>query len=178
VLLRVGTLSGWFGSARQTEGAQDAAKDLISESITRFQAVGEVTRVATAQSELGFCYYRAGAYDEARVMYNEALSLLDDGSENESRAKVLLRLVIVESCTGRHNDALRILTDSAALFEQSNNNALKGKFHNDLACVLVLLGKSEHRADYTDRAIIEYTAASHLLGRQGTLVTARVPRVI
>ncbi|MDT7543597.1 MAG: ubiquitin-protein ligase [Acidobacteriota bacterium] len=167
VLLRVGTLSGWFGSTRQIEGAQEAAKDLISESITRFQVLGEITRVATAQSELGFCYYRAGAYDEARVMYSEALKLLGDSGEKEVRAKVLLRLVIVESCTGRHNDALRILTDSVELFEQSDNDALKGKFHNDLACVLVLLGKSERRADYTDRAIIEYTAASHHFGQAG-----------
>ena len=36
VLLRAGALSGWFGSIRQLQGAQDAAKDLISESITRF----------------------------------------------------------------------------------------------------------------------------------------------
>src|SRR4051812_20885085 len=35
VLLRVGALSGWFGSTRQLEGVQEAAKDLISESITR-----------------------------------------------------------------------------------------------------------------------------------------------
>jgi hypothetical protein len=56
VLLRAGTLSGWFGSTQQLEGAQDAAKDLISESIARFQALGETTRVAAARSELGFCY--------------------------------------------------------------------------------------------------------------------------
>jgi hypothetical protein len=36
ILLRAGTLSGWLGSVRQIEGAQDAAKDLISESIARF----------------------------------------------------------------------------------------------------------------------------------------------
>ena len=32
-LLRAGTLSGWFGRVRQLDGAQKAAKDLISESI-------------------------------------------------------------------------------------------------------------------------------------------------
>jgi CheY-like chemotaxis protein len=100
-------------------------------------------------------------------MYHEALKLLDDSSENELRAKILLRLVIVESCTGHHNDALRILMDSAELFEQSDNDALKGKFHNDLACVLVLLSKAERRRDYIDRAIIEYTAASHHFEQAG-----------
>lgn len=161
VLLRVGSLSGWFGSVQQIEGAQDAAKDLISESIARFQALGETTKVAAAQSEIGFCYRRAGAYDEARVIYNEALKGLIDTSHKELRAKILLRLVVVESCSGRYNDALHILTDETRFFEESTNDALKGKFHNELACALMFLGQAERRPDYTDRAIIEYTAASH-----------------
>jgi hypothetical protein len=42
VLLRAGTLSGWFASAAQDRAAQVAGKDLISESITRFEALGEL----------------------------------------------------------------------------------------------------------------------------------------
>jgi CheY-like chemotaxis protein/Flp pilus assembly protein TadD len=167
VLLRAGTLSGWFGSVRQIEGAQDAAKDLISESITRFQALGETTRVAAAQNELGVCYQRAGAYDEARVIYHEALNTLTDTDEKELRAKILLRLTVVESCSGRYNESLRILTGATQLFEESTNDALKGKFHNELGLVLRKLGTAEHRPDYTDRAIIEYTAASHHFEQAG-----------
>ena len=33
VLLRVGVLAGWIGAADQTPGAQEKAKDLISQSI-------------------------------------------------------------------------------------------------------------------------------------------------
>ena len=167
VILRVGTLSGWLGSVQQIEGAQDAAKDLISDSITRFQALGEPTKVAAARSELGFCYRRAGAYDEARILYEEALKALNDNDDFELRAKILLRILTVESCSGRYNDALRILTDSAKLFEESVNDALKGKFHNEFGLVLRKLGTAEHRPDYTDRAIIEYTAASHYFDRAG-----------
>jgi CheY-like chemotaxis protein len=161
VLLRAGALSGWLGSVQQIEGAQDAAKDLISESIAKFQALGETTKVATAQSELGFCYRRAGAYDEARVLYHEALKSLTDSTDPELRAKIILRLLTIESCSGRYNESLRLLTDSTKLFEKSANDALKGRFHNELGLVLRKLGTAEHRPDYTDRAIIEYTAASH-----------------
>ncbi|HZH90271.1 MAG TPA: response regulator [Pyrinomonadaceae bacterium] len=166
ILLRVGSLSGYLGSVGQIEGTQEKIKDLITESIARFQALGETTRAANAQSELGFCYRRAGAYDDARVVYQEALKGLDEGSE-EIRAKILLRLAIVESLSGRLNDSLRILLDSAAFFEKSASDALKGKFHNDLACALTSLGQAEHRPDYIDRAIIEYTAASHHFDQSG-----------
>ncbi|HEX8150912.1 MAG TPA: tetratricopeptide repeat protein [Pyrinomonadaceae bacterium] len=159
-LLRAGTLSGWLGSVKQIEGAQDAAKDLISESMARFKGLAETTKVAAAQSELGLCYRRAGAYGEARVLYGEALKSLTDSTDLELRIKILLRLITVESCSGRYNDALRILTESTELFEQSASDVLKGKFHNELGLVLRKLGTAERRPDYTDRAIIEYTAAA------------------
>jgi CheY-like chemotaxis protein len=167
VLLRAGTLSGWLASAAQDRAAQAAAKDLISESITRFEALNELIRAAAAQSDLGYCYWREGAYDEGRVLYVEALKRLTDGSDTELRAKILMRLAVVESASGRYHEALRILTGSARLFDESNNDALKGKFHNDLACVLTNLSKAERRSDYTDRAIIEYTAASHHFEQAG-----------
>ena len=160
VLLRAGALSGWFASAAQDRAAQAAAKDLISESITRFEALSELIRAAAAQSDLGFCYWREGAYDEGRVLYAEALEKLTDKDDPELRAKILIRSVLIESCSGRYNDALRLLTDSAKFFDETNNDALKGKFHNEIACALMVLGKAEHRPDYIDRAIIEYTAAS------------------
>ncbi|MDQ1560067.1 MAG: hypothetical protein QOD32_3127 [Pyrinomonadaceae bacterium] len=174
VLLRVGSLSGYLGSVEQIEGAQEKAKDLISESITRFQALGDTTKVVVARSELGFCYRRVGAYDDARVVYQEALRELTDNREKELRAKILLRLVIVESLSGCYNDALRILTDETRFFEESPNEFLKGKFHNELACTLMVLGEAKHRPDYIDRAIIEYTAASvHFEGAGHTSYLAR-----
>jgi CheY-like chemotaxis protein len=160
VLLRAGTLSGWFASAGQDKDQQEAAKDLISESITRFEALGETSRVSDARSELGFCYWREGRYDDARVIYAKALNELTAKDDTEIRPKILIRSVLVESCSGRYNEALRILTDSAKLFKDSNNDALKGKFHNELASALMVLAEAEHRTDYIDRAIIEYTAAS------------------
>ena len=167
VLLRAGSLSGWLGSIQQIEGAQDAAKDLISESITRFETLGETARAAAAQSDLGFIYWREGAYDEARVIYADAQKNLTEEANTELQAKILIRRVLVESCSGRYNESLRLLTDSTKLFEESASDALKGKFYNELGLVLRKLGTAEQRPDYTDRAIIEYTAASHYFEQAG-----------
>src|SRR5205085_9669471 len=41
-----------------------------------------------------------------------------------------------------------------------NNNALKGKFHNQFGFVLRNLFSSQQRKDYLDQALIEYAAAS------------------
>ncbi|HVF56330.1 MAG TPA: tetratricopeptide repeat protein [Pyrinomonadaceae bacterium] len=158
VLLRCGSLSGWIGSSRQVNGAQEAAKDLISESIALFESVGEVSRAAIARSHLALCYWREGAYDEARVLLVKAFDELAD-TDVEQRAKVLLRRATVEYSAGRFNDALQILKDSAHVFDESMNHALKGNFHNLFALMLRRLGMAEGHSDYFDRAIVEYTAA-------------------
>jgi len=156
LLLQVGALSGWIGASRQAAGAQEAAKDLISESVMLFEQSGESSRAAASRSELAICYWREGSYDEARVLLNEAAALAGD---DDLRARITLRSIVVESSAGRYVDAFRLLTDSAPLFEQSENHALRGRFHNELAIVLRRLGVAERQPDYLDRAVIEYTAA-------------------
>jgi two-component system chemotaxis response regulator CheY len=165
VLLRVGVLTGWLGSTKQIEGAQETAKNLITESISRFEALQDTLKVAEAQTELGYCYWRQGGFDEARVVLQEALSRLPAGVE--ARAITLLRLAIIEGSLKRYNDALRIDLEAAPLFQKSTNNAHKGKFHNQFGFVLKNLGAMEKRQDYIDRALIEFAAASFYFEQAG-----------
>lgn len=158
VVLRVGVVTGWLGSTRQIEGAQETAKNLITESITRFEALQDTGKVAEAQTELGYCYWREGALDDARVMLREALARLTD--ESEARGIALLRLAIVEGSARRFNDALRLDIEAAPIFHKSTSHAHRGKFHNQFGFVLRNLATSEGRPDYIDQALIEYAAAS------------------
>ncbi|HEX8130508.1 MAG TPA: hypothetical protein VF527_15510, partial [Pyrinomonadaceae bacterium] len=95
VLLRVGVLSGWLGSAHQVAGSQDVAKDLISESRSLFASLGETGRAAEAEIELAWCYWREGCYDEARVMLRHALESVPD-SELELKGIAQVRRAEVE----------------------------------------------------------------------------------
>jgi CheY-like chemotaxis protein/Tfp pilus assembly protein PilF len=166
VLLRVGILTGWLGSVKQIEEAQESAKNLISESATRFEAARDEAKAAEAQMELGHCYWREGGFNEARVLLKGALSRLDE-KERDLRAVTLLRLATVEKVTNRLSDALHLLVEAAPLFEASNNHTIKGRFHNEYAQVLRKVGDAEHRNDYIDRALIEYAAASYHFEQAG-----------
>jgi two-component system, chemotaxis family, chemotaxis protein CheY len=160
VLLRVGVLTGWIGCVKQIEGSLATAKDLISESLTIFKSLRDTLKIAEAQMELGHCYWREGAFNEARDLLKDVLSRLSNET-GDLKAITLSRLAIVEKVSNRLNDSLHILMEAAPLFEASNNHALKGKFHNEYGTVLKNLGKAERRADYIDRALIEYAAASY-----------------
>jgi CheY-like chemotaxis protein/predicted negative regulator of RcsB-dependent stress response len=165
VLLRVGALTGWLGSARQIKGAQETAKNLINESIARFGALKDTGKVAEAQTELGCCYWREGALDEARAVLREALSRLP--ADSEVRAIALLRLAIVEGSAKRFSDALRLDIEAAPLFHKSKSHAHRGRFHNQFGFVLRNLGTIERRPDYIDQALIEYAAASYHFEQAG-----------
>jgi CheY-like chemotaxis protein/tetratricopeptide (TPR) repeat protein len=166
VLLRVGAITGWIGSTKQIEGAQELAKNLISESIVLFETVQNIEKIAEAQMELGHCYWREGAFDEARVLLNEALSRLS-AKDNDLKAVTLSRLATVEKVTNRLSDALRTLIEAAPLFDASSNHTLKGRFRNEFGAVLMLLSKIERRSDHIDRALIEYAAASYHFEQAG-----------
>jgi len=166
VLLRAGTLSGWLGSARQIPGAQEIAKDLISESAGAFEKLGLVERVAEARIDLAICYWREGAFDEARVTLEDAVRQLGH-LESEQRLRALLNIAIMEKVSQRYEDALKTHREAAPLFEASSNNALKGKFYNEYANVLKTVGLAQKRDDYIDQALVEYSAASFYFEQTG-----------
>ncbi|HVG35221.1 MAG TPA: helix-turn-helix domain-containing protein [Pyrinomonadaceae bacterium] len=154
VLLQCGTLSGWLGSANQLD-VQEKAKDLVTEALRIFQSLNLKTKASEAQYELGMCYFRNGAYDEARIVLDEAREGLKD---DELESKILIRQTIVEIWVGKYLEAWRMLEKAQTTFENSDD-ALKGRWHGQMALVLRRLATTEGRTDYFDKAIIEYTAA-------------------
>jgi tetratricopeptide (TPR) repeat protein len=158
LLLRAGTLTGWIGNSRQLNGAQEHAKNLITESIHIFESLSFTKKILEGQTELAYCYWREGGYDEARVILKEVIDQLT--TDSELKAKAILRSAIVERSGNRYHDSLNILLDNASLFEKISNQAIKGGYYNELGVIFKNLAASEKREDYLDRAFVEYAAAS------------------
>src|ERR1043165_9623393 len=111
VLLATGILTGWLGSRSEIKKADDYARDLITESIRLYEALGDSKKVAEARAEIGYCYWRSGANDEARIWFSEALKRLT--TEGNTRANALIGLSFVEWAESRYQDSLKVLTDNA-----------------------------------------------------------------
>jgi len=159
ILLRVGALAGWLGRTRQAEGSQETAKNLITQSIEIFTKLGRADRVAEARGELALCYWREGSYDEARITLGDALGMLGD-EYGDLKAVLLIRAGIIEVWAQRLNEAARFLNEARPLLEASNDDALKGAFHDEQAVLFMKLSEGVNSSDYVDRALIEYAAAS------------------
>ncbi|MDQ2976212.1 MAG: tetratricopeptide repeat protein [Acidobacteriota bacterium] len=159
VLLCVGILTGWIGSKEGIEEAQEIAKNLISESISYHESAGDIKKIAASRAELAYCYWREGALDEARIIFNESLQKLT--AQGNTRARALLRLAIVEWSDSRFQEALRILTENSYLFNKITNHSIKGAYHSQLAMVLRKVAPSEQSVDDLKQVLAEYEKADH-----------------
>src|SRR5437016_4354927 len=159
LFLRVGALSGWLGSTDQAAGNQEKGKDLITKSIEILERLGQTREAAEAHGDLALCYWREGAFDEARIHLANALRVLG-GDDSEVTAILLIRAGMVEVDAQRLDRALRLYDEAALLVERSEDHALKGSFHFEYGLVLRRLAAPENREDYLDRALIAYAASS------------------
>jgi tetratricopeptide (TPR) repeat protein len=163
VLLCAGILTGWIGSKDENKDSNEWARDLLTESVTYYESFQDALRIAAVQAELGYCYWRAGALEEARIWFSEALARLP--AEGYTRANALFGLSVVEWSASRFRESLRILTENAPLFKKLNNHALKGVYHMQVGMALRNLATPESRGTELDRVLWEYAefAARHAI---------------
>jgi hypothetical protein len=76
VLLCAGILTGWLGGPSGIKEADNYARDLITESVRLFEAIGDTRKVAEARAELAQSYWRVGDNDTARILLTTALERL------------------------------------------------------------------------------------------------------
>jgi len=158
VLLRVGNLIGFLCGPNLAENNQERSKDLITQSMEFFERAGASEHASEARGDLALCYWREGAFDEARIHLTEALHQLGD-SESDLKAVLLVRMGIIEERTRRLQNALGYYAQAEPLVANSQDHVLKGAFHAEVALVFRRLAAPENGEDYMDRALIEYAAA-------------------
>ncbi len=157
LLLCAGILTSWIGGQNQIKEADVWARDLLSESMRLYEVETDAKKVAQVRTEIAYCYWRAGSFDEARIWFLEALKKLV--MEGNARAYALLGLSVVEWSLSRYDESLKLLTDNTNLFHKITSHSLKGFYHNQLALVLRNVAPAHNRDAYYKRAIREYEAA-------------------
>ena len=164
-LLRVGALSGWLGSANQIPGAQEFARDLLTESITLFEMLNEQDKRAEAMADLALCYWRSGAQDDGRALFQQAVNA---AQRPETKLRTLTNASTVEISSGRYTDALALLNEAAAFLAEVSDESSHGCYHSQRGLIY-------RNLQNVDDALIEYSAASmHFANAGHTRYLSRV----
>lgn len=174
VLFCAGILTRFIGARDEIKEANEWARDLLTESITYHESVQDAFKIAAVRAELAWCYWRAGALDEARIWFTEALKKLT--TEGNTRANAIFGLSVVEWSASRFKESSRILNESAPLFKKITNHSLKGFYHMQVALVLRgLAPPGEKTATEFRRILDEYEEADrHFTLARSTIFRAHV----
>src|ERR1700752_3519896 len=160
VLWRVGSLSGWIGSANQIAGAQEFARDLLTESINLFETLGQQDKRAEAMGDLALCYWRLGRHDDGRALFRQAI---EAAQTPQTKLRTLTNASTVEISSGRYEEALVLLNAAAAFLAEVSDDWIHGAYHYQRGNAYLSLGGTGD----LDHALIEYSAASMHLTNAG-----------
>lgn len=168
VTLRVGTLTGWLGGAHQIGGAQETAKNILTEALIAWGNLGNLLKVAETEIELSWCYFREGAFDEARVNLQSALAKLSD-RDVDLKLLALVRCATVERNRTRLDAAQQLLEQATIFVDRSGNLSLKGRYHFECATTQKSIGASEKKPELFDQALFDFAAAGFYFEECGHL---------
>jgi tetratricopeptide (TPR) repeat protein len=159
VLLRCGSLYGFFGHTRHLPKAQERSKDLLMDARARFQDIYDIEKIAECETYLALAYWRTGEYNEAETWIGESLLHALPNSNNTRlfahMVKCLLNLHAKRYAENREN-----LTALRKYFLATDDNCLKGDFFNHL-------GLAEKNLENLDPALRYFEMARHYFGKAG-----------
>lgn len=138
--------------ARKKQGSYAPALDCLTRSIRIFETLNLTSRLAIAQDALAFAYWHKGENDNARIILEAGLAILNQDHINE-RVLLTNTLVQIQLAAQQPESACQLSQEIALLAEQADDPCIKARFHNNFAMAL------EHLGEF-DRAFTEYTAAS------------------
>ena len=107
--------------------------------MARFKALTEQSKAGEAQIELAWCYWRAGAFDEARVLLRATLDSAD-ALDDELRTVALLRSAEVPRGPGHQRGIRRNkwhLAHANAGIEHVIGRAVIGPARNDAGAPII-----------------------------------------
>ena len=159
LLLRVGRLSSWIGSTQDIEGAQEFAKDLLTEALQLFKGLKDRPSISETLNALGICYWREASFAEARIHLKEAISHGGEPSSEQSLTATI-NLAMVEYSDGNYEEAFSILGKVAPRLNEDVKHVIRARFKNELTLVKKKLGRF-------DEALIDCSEASYHFEQAG-----------
>ena len=168
LLLVLGWLTSQIGSANQVANSQEAARDMLTQASEVFLELSEMDRWSQSRRELAVCYWRNGAFGEARIVATDALERTVNSVDVRRTAKLLVTLINIEISEENYSEALSYLNQAVELHELDYQLEADIKFHK--ALVLRRLAEIENNPAYMEEAAQHYERANELYGILGSFV--------
>lgn len=146
-----GKAMGYMGIAHKNLGDYAKSIELLQQSLTIFQKLGDLQSSGQVLNNLGNTYAVIGDYDRANSIYQQSLAIAKQRQDPGSEANVLSNLGAISSEMGNDKQALTFYQQSLKLAKLPNVNDLPLQ-----AGILINLGTTYHVLDKHDLGMKNY----------------------
>ncbi len=167
MMMRRGSLIGFFGHAHQIPDSQEESKDLLTQARRRYVDSGNSLKVAESENYLGLACQRAGEFSEAEDWCDRALSHEIDPPEFVRLYSVVIKSLILMT-SGKFEETLEFCSEHESLVRDFDDPFISGCFNGNLGAALKSLGRTVESIDKFE-ASREFHRQSKNLIYQGTV---------
>lgn len=160
ILLRCGSLYGFFGHTRHLPKAQETSKDILMKARTRFQDIYDIEKIAECENYLALAYWRTGEYHEAETWIAESFSHKLPNSNSTRLFSNIIKCLLNLSFS-RYEENRENLTALEKYFLACDDNYLKGDFYSYLGLGEKCIGSPDKALRYFEMARHYYAKAGH-----------------
>lgn len=145
--LRCGSLIGFEGQNKNIPKTQEKSKNLLTEARYRFIELGNVEKIAECENYLALAYWRAGELVESETWLEQAFFHDIAESHNVRLYSKIIKCLLFLS-QKKYENIIDCLADEEKNFLISDDDGLKGDFHNYFALALQELGQTSKALRY------------------------------
>ncbi|MBC7899619.1 MAG: hypothetical protein H7070_06150, partial [Saprospiraceae bacterium] len=140
MLLRCGSLIGFYGHNKQIREAQQLSKDLLTDSKYRFIELGISEKAAECDTSLALAYWRSGELLDADIWLEEAMSC-DLPQSNPTRLYTYVIRSLINLANRRYHDNLKLASLIETDLRMHADSFLNGSFCVNIGLSLKNMGK-------------------------------------
>jgi tetratricopeptide (TPR) repeat protein len=160
MLLRCGSLLGFFGHIKQLPGSQDNSKDILTEARSRFIGFDNVEKIAECENYLAISYWRTREFKEAEIWLEESLSHNLPFSSKTRLYTYLIKSMIFTS-TEEYQKLIQYFKDLESDFRSYGDAFLNGSLCTNIGISYNELGNYREALRYFELARYFHQKSQH-----------------
>lgn len=160
LLLRCGSLFGFFGHTRHLPRAQETSKDILMNARSRFQEIYDIEKIAECETYLALAYWRTGECKEAETWIAESLSHKLSNSNNTRLFSHIINCLLNLS-SKKYEENREDLAVLEKYFLACDDAYLKGDFYSYLGLGEKCIGSPDKALRYFEMSRHYYAKAGH-----------------
>ena len=160
LLLRYGALIGFLGANSQIANSQEQSKDLLTQALAEFIAIGDEEKISECENYLAISYARLGEFNEARVWLDSSFAR-SIPTLSEPRIAWYGIVSWIQNDQKRYSDTISLLVSVENEVLAFDDPYLLGIYYSNLGIALKDSGRHSEALSSFEKARLYHKISKH-----------------